>query len=427
MELNSGYARVDEDEKAYRLNALLSSEVLYLSSEIELLDRHPDDAEILAYIIKYEPSGFVVVSGEDRIHPIFVFGVKSEFRWDQPDRNFLRYFLTTVIKKHWDNLREKTNRGIQVSIHPKWLYLRSKLTENVDIRKVAHEKLPSTILIQWDTAAWDQWSFYNDVVIAQNGNTPGIPTGCTATAMAIKMRYHEWPLTGASAHFYNDIWGAVQFFHSVNYSVQTYSWANMPTTDLTGPNQDIADLMYHCGVSVDMDYEVGISRAWPSAAAMNTYFGYKGTDELTAAHAGPIQLSVKGGLPVVISSSAHTVLVDGYRDTVSPYYHLNNGGGGAGDGWYNLDQIPGGDPTIDRSYPYSSPSNYFYVDSAWTGFEFGLIQLPYNTLVEGRDAVPTNGHLWIKSGNYVGTGNSPITFDRAMTINSYGGSAIIGQ
>ena len=417
MELNSGYLKVDDVDRAARFSRLSRYQVLYLVSRDALLDTPPDKSEILAYVIKYEPSGFVVVSGEDHIQPIIVFSADSEFRWDQPEHNFLRYFLGKEMVKRWEKL--------EIDVHPNWTALRARVQEGKSLQEVTLET-PEAIFVQWETALWHQSPFYNDVVIANNGNIPDIATGCTATAMAIKMRFHEWPLIGNSSHSYTDNEGSVQYSHSINFGAQTYIWSNMPTTSLTAPNLDVANLMYHCGVAVDMDYEVRLSGAWPSASSMNNYFRYKGTIQKTSAHEEPMITSIRGALPVVLSTTDHTVVADGYRDTMSPYFHLNVGWNGASNGWYNLDQIPGDDDlTIDRSYPYCSPNNFIYVDSDWTGSENGDIQNPFNTLAEGETSVPSDGQLWIKEGTYAGAGNIPITFDNPMTIRTYQGTAIV--
>lgn len=433
MELNADYTRIEEAERVERLTTLQDRQILYLVSRNDLLDRPPVEGEVLAYVIKYVPTGFVIVSGEDRIEPIIVFDVKSEFRWDDPERNFLRHFLGKEMVKCWENLRREVDRGVAVNVHPNWLYLRSKLQEYKTLEEAAHEPREPAVFVLWDTALWDQCQFYNDTVAANNGNNTCIPTGCTATAMAIKMRFHRWPPSGNSSHSYDDDAGGIQFSHAVNFGAQTYNWPNMPTTSLTVANADVANLMYHCGVAVDMNYELGCcgvgpgSGAWPTASSMNTYFRYKGSTDYWSGHEKPIQKSILGGLPVVISSSTHTVVACGYRDTLSPYYYLNCGWNGAGNGWYNLDQMCGTDPTIDYSCPYSSPNNYIYVDGSWTGSENGNIQNPYNTLSEGESVVPGGGQLWIKTGTYTGADNVPITFDKAMTIKSYEGVAVIGN
>ena len=425
-ELTRAICETNPDEIDNRLPPLEVRDVLYLPEGGDLSTSRPKDLRILAYVVTYSSGGFAVVSAEDRLEPLTVFAIDSSFRWDRAERNFLRAFLTTNLGQRWDCLLRKTAEGAVVEVHPNWIYLRSRLREDSVPREPSCDVSERSIQVLWDTPAWDQGQFYNDEVIIHNGGTPGIPTGCTATAMAIKMRFHSWPTNGNGSHSYTDLWGGVQFAHAVNFGGQTYNWANMPTGNLVAPNLDVATLMYHCGVAVEMDYEVGASRAWPSAAAVNTFFRYKGTTELTNEHDTPIITSIRGGLPVVLSSNDHTVVACGYRDTMSPYFYLNCGWSGTNDGWYNLDQIPGGDPTIDRSYPYSSPEDFVYVDAGWTGSENGTIQMPFNTLSEANSVVVGGGDLWIKAGTYTGPGNVPITMDTAMTIRAYEGTASIG-
>lgn len=430
MELNSGYTKIDETERVSRLDSLQNRQVLYLVSKEELRDSRPDKGEVLAYVIKYEPTGFVVVSGEDRIEPIVVFDAKSRFRWDQPELNFLRYFLGKAIVGRWECLETKAAEGVIVDVHPKWSYLRSKLQEDKRLREATYEATEESIYVKWDTALWSQNGYYNDVVTAQNGGITGIPTGCTATAMAIKMRFHSYPLTGNSSHSYDDIWGDVQYSHSVNFGDASYNWSEMPTWDLFLPNYHVANLMYHCGVAVEMNYEVGESGAWPSGVAMNTYFRYYGTVEIMSSHSQPMIRSIKGRLPVIIRSSSHALLACGYQTIMPPqygYFYLNCGWGGTNNGWYNLDDIPCGDPLIERSYPYSRTSNYVYVDGSWTGPEYGTPENPYSNLSEANHLIPHGGHLRIKAGTYTGTDNVPIVFGKPMSIKSYEGTVIIGD
>jgi len=425
MELNSGYLKIDANERADRLSKLVNNNVLYLISKDDVLDSPPNMGDILAYIIKYDPNAFVIVSGEDRIEPIVVFSTDSEFRWDSPDLNFMRKFLGKNMVARWKYLNDSIAKGIKVDVHPNWAKLRSKLSENESLEKVSFKVTPEFYTL-YTTALWGQGTYYNDEVLAHNGGIAGIPTGCTATAMAIKMRYHEWPNTGYGSHSYSDTWDAVQYSHSRNLGATTYNWSSMPTTTLTSTNSGVANLMYDCGVIVNMNYEVGGSGAWPSAGQTNFHFRYVGTEEKTTYHDNHVQASVKGGLPVVISSSAHTVVVDGYRDTASPYYHINAGWNGGSNGWYNLSNIPGGDPTVDRSYPYSSPSNYKYVDGVYRSSPDGTLQNAYQTISQGNTAVPAGGQLWIKGRTYTGAGNVPVTLSKQMVINTYEGGVTIG-
>jgi hypothetical protein len=416
MELNSGYLKIAEEEKIERFAQMGNHEVHYMVADDELLDVCPADRSVLAYIVAYFPSGFVVISGDDRIKPVLVHSIDSKFLWDEPERNFLRFYLEKVVPALWSNMSMRT--------HENWSLLRRKRVEDRDL--VTFDDIGRAVYVLWHTAPWDQGGFYNDTCEAHNGGN-NVPVGCTATAMAIKMKFHSWPLNGNDWHAYNDVWGSIQFSHNVTFSSQSYDWGSMPDTFVTEPNSNVARIGYHAGVSVDMNYEIGASGAWPTPASMNTYFRYRGTIECTEDHEPPIQESVIGKLPVVISSTKHTVLVTGYRDNVAPYYYFNCGWSGAGNGWYSLDNIPGGDPTIDCSYPYSQPNSWVYVDKNHGAPEEGTLANPYNTLVEGRNALSPGGALLIKTGTYNGSGNVPITFTIRTVICGYAGDVVIGE
>jgi hypothetical protein len=428
MELAAPWAKLTAAEAEARLSQLKDPTVWYLAADGRLLDTPRGDHKVLAYVVEYPDGGLAVVSAEDRLEPVIVFGLDSKFRWDCPERNFLRHFLTTSLPVRWKRLEDQLANGIEPDVHSKWTYLRSKLLERESEASGTFPGAERAIYVLWDTPLWAQGWPYNTEVVHQNGDIPDIPTGCTATAMAIKMRFHRWPPFGDSWHSYTDSWGSVQYSHVAHFNMHTYDWANMPTGNVTTHNSDVANLMYDCGVAVDMDYEVGASGAWPSAFAMNTYFRYKGTVELTSDHELPMIASIRGGLPVIICHNTHTVVVAGYRDAPSPYFYMNAGWDGSGNDWYNLDDIPGTDPTptIERSYPWSTPSNYIYVSSTWEGDEDGGLPTPFNTLVEGETAVPEGGHLWLKVGTYTRGEDFPILVDKEMTIMSYEGPATIG-
>jgi hypothetical protein len=237
-------------------------------SKDELADVYPANQPVLAYIVKYDPSGFVVVSGDDRLEPIMVCSAESKFRWDHPERNFLQHYLREVMPAYWEHMPANT--------HKNWSLLRAKLSERRDA--VTYDSIGRATYIQWLTANWDQGDYYNDTCAAHNGGY-NVPTGCVATAMAIKMHCHNWPPTGNSTHSYSDTSGSIQYTHTVNFGSHSYNWASMPYDSLTTANSGIARIMYDCGVSVDMDYELGGSGANTSNAAnaFNSFFRYRGT------------------------------------------------------------------------------------------------------------------------------------------------------
>ncbi len=215
---------------------------------------------------------------------------------------------------------------------------------------------------------WDQDGYYNDWC-------PGnCPTGCVATAMAQIMKYWNSPVTGTSDHCYNHpAYGQL----CANFGTTVYDWGAMPNT-VSSPNTPVATLMYHAGVSVEMDYcqnGSNVSGAWvltndpngyhPYSAqhAYPTYFGYNPntiqgklrssyTDsywinsvlkpELDASTPRPIQYvgwDVNG-------EGGHTWVCDGYNS--SNYFHMNWGWGGTNDGWFSINNLNPGSYHFDN-------------------------------------------------------------------------------
>ncbi len=423
MEIEEIRPALTASEKASWLIRLESPAVFYLLDGDVLLEWAPDEG-VIAYVVAYQPGGYAVVTADDRLEPVLVFDAFAPFRGDRVPQNFLRDFVARNVPARWAHLRRQLDSGVVVDVHPNWLRLRQPLEPS---RPDDPGRLggPRDVYVFLETAQWDQGWPYNTEVVAHNGGH-NCPTGCTATAMAIQMRFHSWPPVGDLSKTYLDDEGVLQYWHTVDYWDTTYDWDNMPTDNFTFENFDVAQLMYHCGVAVAMNYEPNGSSAWPTANSMNVHFRYRGTVVIGSEHEGHIATCILAGFPVVLSTTTHTVLACGYRSPSSTPFYLNVGWGGGSDGWYNLTDIPGTDPTIDRSYPYSSPDNYVFVDGDCTGLETGSLNYPYNTVSEGAATVPADGYLWIKAGDYTGPDNVSLTVDTPMTLVCYQGLVTIG-
>lgn len=191
---------------------------------------------------------------------------------------------------------------------------------------------------------WNQDDPYNQLCPQLNGERS--VTGCVATAMAQAMKYYEWPKQGNGSHSYS--WNGKNL--SVNFANTTYYWDEMlPVYDSSASlrqNLAVAVLMYHCGVSVDMNYSPNWSGASSLliAPALYDYFGYDKsmatlnrfayTDEEWDAK---VYNEVASGRPVLYcgdsKAGAHQFIADGYNDG---YYHFNWGWGGSSDGYFLL-------------------------------------------------------------------------------------------
>lgn len=441
MELNSPHLRIAPEQKSDRLAALQERRVYYLVSKDELVDTDPGQKRVLAYAVEYGPKGFVVVSGDDELDAVVVFSVESGFRWDHPERNFFRHFLGTTMTESFNCIEAAAQEGIQPEVHPNWEIIRAKMAGGEALEEAVYDEAPGSILVEWETALWNQCWPYNTTVNTVHGlSTDCIPTGCVATALAIKLRFHEWPLTGTGTYAYNDTWGSVRHNnHNVNYGNQTYIWSNMPTGNLTTANANVANLMYHCGVGVDMNYEHGCpacaglgseTSTLNAATAINSFFRYIETEGRTSDHFDHMKRSIRAGLPVQCGCHGHSVVADGYRDTESPYFHINCGWGGTCNGWYNLTNVPNSSTctgtAIGCSCPYGQPTHYIYVDRDYNGAdEHGTVKEPYDTFAEGYSNCPDKGHLWLKGPKtYIA---NPTLLSKRMTIHSYEGNATVQQ
>jgi hypothetical protein len=105
---------------------------------------------------------------------------------------------------------------------------------------------------------WDQGAFYNDSCPYDNTAKKRVPVGCVATAMAQTMKYWGYPSKGVSSTSYTH---ATYGLLKANFGNTTYNWLAMPNK-VTAPNSEVARLMYHCGVALNMNYGPDGSGAW---------------------------------------------------------------------------------------------------------------------------------------------------------------------
>ncbi len=206
---------------------------------------------------------------------------------------------------------------------------------------------------------WNQGYPYNEMCPIVSGQRA--VTGCVATALAQVMKYHAWPAQGQGSNTYTS--GSTPV--SLDFSSINFSWDVMADTyaadggDVVA-NDAVAELMYACGVSVDMQYGASESGAQPFAvaAAMVKYFDYDAAiryvsrDFYTLADwedyiynqlvsYGPVQYSGQS------NEGAHSFVCDGYSG--DGYFHFNWGWGGMSDGYFLLTALDPGQQGIGGS------------------------------------------------------------------------------
>ncbi|MCK4654051.1 MAG: C10 family peptidase, partial [Candidatus Cloacimonetes bacterium] len=304
-----------------------------------------ENSENIYCIFNFNPpvGGFVMVSADDIVVPILGYSFEQNYGL----KNHPPQFDAMLANFKEQIVYAKENRlSATREISDEWKRLKVK-TE--DFKKIRDIKDVSPLL---DPIAWDQnwdWNEYCPVDAAGPGGH--VYAGCTAVAMAQVMKYWAHPNTGTgSSFYYHPVYGWL----SANYADTIYEWANMPDNLASS---DTKTLLYHCGVSVEMDYGSSGSGAWvgeysPSAlTALKGYFKYDLSayfilkdNYANSTWENMVRNELDNGRPLIYrgyNEYGHAFNMDGYQGT--NYFHFNWGWSGAYNGYYYLTELnPGG-------------------------------------------------------------------------------------
>lgn len=305
------------------------------------------DPQAKYYVFENNTGGFVIVSGDDIAYPILGYSTEAAIlASDIPDnvKVWLDQYAAEIqaavdsgvvqsesVKRAWSNISSYSNAAVVVS---------------------------PLILTRWN-----QSPYYNDQCPMDNSKNERTVTGCVATAMAQVLKYWEFPIKGNGSHAYSHTHGE----QSADFANTTYDWKNMPL-ELTESSSNVekasvAQLMYHCGVSVEMDY--GVSATGGSGAftissksnsthcaeyALREYWGYKPTlqglqkTKYTDKNwKAMLKEDLEAGRPIIYSGhgdGGHCFVCDGYDE--NEYFHFNWGWGGLYDGYFKLNALEPG-------------------------------------------------------------------------------------
>ena len=302
------------------------------------------------YIFNAEP-GFVVMSADDCVQPILGYSLKGKFVAENMPDNVSSWL-------------QGYNDEIQFAIDSK-MKAKSETTKMWKELVEGQAKAGKTTAVVNNLllTTWDQNPGYNDLCPYDYSAHQRTVTGCVATAMAQIMKYWEYPNHGVGSHSYTPETHPEYGVQSVNYGATTYDWANMP---LSQSNAEVAKLMYHCGVSVDMDYDIasnggsGAVTAWV-ANALQTYFNYQPStfrykdDYTNTEWVNMLKAELDAERPLQYSgrgTGGHSFVCCGYDS--SNRFYFNWGWSGYNDGFYTLTNlVPGSGGSGGGNYNFT--------------------------------------------------------------------------
>jgi uncharacterized repeat protein (TIGR02543 family) len=278
--------------------------------------------------------GFIIIAGDDVANPVIGYADQGAFDPANPN---LAYWLESLGQEIAQAIESSVTQDADTKAA--WIALESG--NNISLRTSGDYEDPLL------TTNWNQGAPYSNLCPNK------WYTGCVATAMAQIMKHHEYPTQGTGSHEYtHPSIGKIQ----ANFGNTTYNWDAMTDTYTSSASNTadsaVALLMFHCGVSVDMNYGSGGSGAISSkvATALKTYFKYDAGITYRQRNyysstewVNLIKAEIKADRPVYYSGygsgsgSGHAFVCDGYD--ADDLFHFNWGWGGSSDGYFELSAL----------------------------------------------------------------------------------------
>lgn len=373
-----------------------------------------EDSDTLMAILHFQNGGFLIMAADDAFSPVIGYSFDEDFPLDN----------SAPAALYWLN-------GYKEMVYQARLQ-HATATEEVarqwqELEGTGARATRSVVVAPLLLSKWNQSKYYNDLCPADDDSPFGygghVPCGCVALAMASVIHYYRYPATGQGSHSYQSNYG----YHSVNYGQQTYNYNVMPYS-LSKKNNEVAKLIYHCGIAVEMYYAPEGSGAQTADCknALRDYYKY--ASEIATANRGGgwgpwggssytdeqwidlLKGDIDNGYPVIYSGyneneGGHAFVCDGYDS--DNLFHFNWGWGGTGNGYYtvatNGDNAVGGftssqtvvhnihPPTTNNSYPYYCQGTVT-VNASAGSLEDGSAHLDYqNNMTCNYIIQPENG------------------------------------
>lgn len=299
---------------------------------------YSDRGEACYYVYNVGDAGFVILAADDNYRPVIGYSYSDIFNPND---------MAPAMVDFLEIVRQGVMKASQASSPKTSVAADWAMLEKTGRLVSRHGGREDEYLVQ---TQWNQNYPYNYFCPEGEGGPGGhCYAGCVATAAAQLMKYWNHPIHGQGSHTYTPEDHPEYGPLTVNFGEATYDWDNMPNSiNANSPIEQIeavAQLIYHVGVSVDMNYRPTSSGAVTGklCQTMPAYFFY--TDRMDNlyredyTHEGYMQLLIDAidmRWPMVHRGGGHAYVVDGYND--NDMVHINWGWSGSSDDWFNIDE-----------------------------------------------------------------------------------------
>ena len=320
-----------------------------------------EEGDTCYYIVQFEPEGWALISADDRVQPLIGYSDKGLFQKEEAPEAALFWL-------------EKRTKEIQVIKSLKGL----KRDLNWEVKSLRSdtksEAIAPLIKVNWN----QNGAYAKYCPIDKKGKRTLV--GCVAVAMAQVMSVYQYPKAPKGNGVY---WkpNESQSTYITLKNEKPYDWEKIMSG---ADNKDeVARLLYHCGVAVRMKYGADASSAYMADIRegfihnfsyrhdslkhyVKRYYEEINGREYQCTYSeeewsNMILHELRQGRPTISSFnfnySQHALNVDGF-DGVNAF-HLNYGWGGASNGYYTLDKMRKGERYWEPSLQKYRDEEYY--------------------------------------------------------------------
>lgn len=245
----------------------------------------------------------------------------------------------------------------------------------------AQDNTPSVFPVRYEIAPlikqkWAQEYPYNNqtpMVKDPEGKQIHGYTGCVATAMAMVMKYYQWPKAQTPT--------LPATRQTPELPPVTFNWAAMTDTYSDESPKEacdaVATLMQYCGAAVQMDYfgTASSSDSFKMALGLIRFFGYN-SDSIEVTRRtfvtewewqNMIYYELSKKRPVICGGDGHQFIIDGYQ--FGDFYHINWGWADNRDGFFQLSAYANGKKKTLPHFPYDIATGVIPTDKPYSQVE----------------------------------------------------------
>lgn len=298
-------------------------------------------------VITYAPHGWIIVASDDVARPVLAYNFESNKIGMIPS-NF-KYWMKEIDRQIEE---AKRARRTNTPFSSEWKALSLPPAEYrlEYANRILHQTSDgntTSIKGPFLRTEWGQGKYYNSKCpVDEDGPDGHALVGCLATAMAQIMEYYNWPKRGRGSHSYESKYGVL----SADFGSTHYHWDRMPLPRAETYNDNLATLMSHVGIAINMDYSAESSYAYYSDAdyAFRHYFRYETegfayrNDMNDTEWIALLKKEIDHARPLFYGGSGdyggHAFVCDGYdfSDPDNKMFHFNWGWNGFCDGYYAI-------------------------------------------------------------------------------------------